>query len=70
LNRYYFTDINQKSDWRELIETKSEKYQGKSLWTAFDVAFADFWTDDTNAFTGYFKAPDTAEYRFLMACDD
>ena len=43
---------------------------GKDLWTAMDYSQRYFDYESFYAFTGYFKAPVTGKYRFLMSCDD
>jgi hypothetical protein len=44
--------------------------QSKTIWTAIDLAQTIGDENDFNAFEGFFKAPATGQYRFIMSCDD
>ena len=40
----------------------------ESLWTVPEIAYQNFEVKSTDILQGYFKAPASGEYRFLMSC--
>lgn len=50
--------------------TQFHDHAVESLWTAIDLAQSRGLYHSNDKFTGYFKAPATEDYRFIMACDD
>ena len=40
----------------------------ESLWTVAEIAYQNFEVKSTDILQGYFRAPATGQYRFLMSC--
>ena len=70
LTRYVFGNHGGwHNEWKSKIDT--EYMFSKSIYTALDMAYCSSCsTNIFQAFTGFFKAPTSGQYRFLMSCDD
>lgn len=71
LTRYFFGNRNSIHDtWRTDIEDAVDRmiYPNLDWSTGKDPSYR--YTQTFQAFDGFFKAPETAKYRFIMSCDD
>jgi hypothetical protein len=68
LNLYAFEGGNHHDNWRTLVG--SNDMISKTLYTAIDLAQLEGDYNSFKAFEGFFKAPTTGKFRFIMSCDD
>ena len=69
LHKYTFSGVGANDVWRDFIDTDS--MTNHTIHTAFDFwEDGAFHTNTFDIFEGFFKPPTSANYRFLMSCDD
>lgn len=68
LKRFTFNLNANLNNWRS--EVGSDNMISAQIWPEFNVYDSFFTTTTKDIFEGFFKAPATGDYRFLMSCDD